>query len=265
VFHHVIIDEYQDTNAVQERLFFKLAEGSKNLCVVGDDDQSLYRFRGATVQNIVDFPARCKHNLKQHPTTIPLGINYRSRSQIVEFCADFITRCDWAKPGRRTGYYRVVKKNITAKSSDRGTSVIASKGGKPDAVCAEIAHLVRDLIKTGKVTDPNQIAFLIRTQGRISRSRLRNHKNHTLSSAFYNVLEKGVRICYRIRNRESYITVKLRAKKKRTLAEMRFLWSSRLAENFNGAERTCCPYLPVWSSCRTGEQQPNRGSRISWH
>ncbi|MFZ1829006.1 MAG: UvrD-helicase domain-containing protein [Candidatus Competibacteraceae bacterium] len=46
IFHHVIIDEYQDTNTIQERLFFALANGHHNLCVVGDDDQALYRFRG---------------------------------------------------------------------------------------------------------------------------------------------------------------------------------------------------------------------------
>jgi DNA helicase II / ATP-dependent DNA helicase PcrA len=104
VFQHIIIDEYQDTNAVQERLFFKLAEGRKNLCVVGDDDQSLYRFRGATVQNFVEFPARCRRNLRQSPVTIPLGTNYRSRRKIVEFNSDFIERFDWSKAGRGAGH-----------------------------------------------------------------------------------------------------------------------------------------------------------------
>ena len=71
-FRHVIIDEYQDTNTVQERLFFKLASGHKNLCVVGDDDQALYRFRGATVENFVDFPRRCQKYLKLSPKKIVL-------------------------------------------------------------------------------------------------------------------------------------------------------------------------------------------------
>jgi len=56
IFKHVFIDEYQDTNTIQERLFFKLAAGHRNICVVGDDDQALYRFRGATVENFVQFP-----------------------------------------------------------------------------------------------------------------------------------------------------------------------------------------------------------------
>ncbi len=54
-FEHIIIDEYQDTNANQEKIFFRLADGHKNICVVGDDDQALYRFRGATVENLSSF------------------------------------------------------------------------------------------------------------------------------------------------------------------------------------------------------------------
>jgi len=83
VFKHVIIDEYQDTNTIQEKIFFKLAEGSKNLCVVGDDDQALYRFRGATVENFVQFPDRCKQYLNLTPKTIVLSTNYRSRSKLL--------------------------------------------------------------------------------------------------------------------------------------------------------------------------------------
>jgi DNA helicase-2/ATP-dependent DNA helicase PcrA len=85
VFKHVIVDEYQDTNTVQERLFFRLASGHKNICVVGDDDQALYRFRGATVENFVGFPSRCQEHLGQSPHKIVLSSNYRSRRQIVIF------------------------------------------------------------------------------------------------------------------------------------------------------------------------------------
>ncbi|MBM4388697.1 MAG: UvrD-helicase domain-containing protein, partial [Deltaproteobacteria bacterium] len=90
VFKHVIIDEYQDTNTIQEKLIFKLSSGSKNLCVVGDDDQALYRFRGATVENLVEFPNRCRSYLGRAPREIALVTNYRSRKKIVDFYSDFI-------------------------------------------------------------------------------------------------------------------------------------------------------------------------------
>jgi len=77
IFKHIIIDEYQDTNPIQEQLFFELARGHKNICVVGDDDQGLYRFRGATVENFVQFPERCKKELGSSPHEICLTKNYR--------------------------------------------------------------------------------------------------------------------------------------------------------------------------------------------
>ena len=82
IFQHVIVDEYQDTNTIQERLYFALARESQNLCVVGDEDQALYRFRGATVENFVQFPVRCDAYFQREPTMIPLATNYRSRNSL---------------------------------------------------------------------------------------------------------------------------------------------------------------------------------------
>lgn len=160
VFKHVIIDEYQDTNTIQERLFFKLVSGHQNLCVVGDDDQALYRFRGATVENFVRFPERCQYYLQTEAQPIPLDINYRSRKQIVDFYTDFISRCNWYRNDSGSEQYRIVNKNIKPNSQDALPSVIANTAKKPDAACAEIAEFVKQLIDEQKVQDPNQIAFL---------------------------------------------------------------------------------------------------------
>ena len=160
IFKHVIIDEYQDTNTIQEHLFFRLAAGDRNICVVGDDDQALYRFRGATVENFVQFPERCQWYLGTEPRKIPLSTNYRSRADIVKFYTDFMKRCNWDRPGHASGSYRITGKHIYAYSTDHETAVVATTASAPEVACAEIAHLVRQLIDTGKVENANQIAFL---------------------------------------------------------------------------------------------------------
>lgn len=156
IFRHVIIDEYQDTNTVQERLFFALAAGHRNLCVVGDDDQALYRFRGATVENFVEFAARCQDHWRVQPTPIPLLTNYRSRQPIVEFYQRFIAQHDWRKPGQ--GFYRVPKP-IEPHRKDPTPAVVVSRGPR-EHVSEEVAQAVKALIERGAVQDPNQIAFL---------------------------------------------------------------------------------------------------------
>ena len=77
-FKYILIDEYQDTNKLQYMLASKLAEGWGNICVVGDDDQSIYKFRGADIRNILDFE-------KEFPDcmTIKLEENYRSTGNIL--------------------------------------------------------------------------------------------------------------------------------------------------------------------------------------
>ena len=78
-FHYVLVDEYQDTNHVQYLLTELLAGDRRNICVVGDDDQSIYRFRGATIENILSFE-------EQYPgaRVIRLEQNYRSTQSILD-------------------------------------------------------------------------------------------------------------------------------------------------------------------------------------
>ena len=158
VFEHVIVDEYQDTNTIQERIFFQLASGTANLCVVGDDDQALYRFRGATVENFVQFPQRCQTYLGVEPRQIALDINYRSGSDIVDFYGQFISQTNWSSPDGAKAYR--VDKSIRAHRSDAHPAVVATTPAHPDDACTEIANFVRRLLDEGKVENPNQIAFL---------------------------------------------------------------------------------------------------------
>jgi DNA helicase II / ATP-dependent DNA helicase PcrA len=160
VFSHVIIDEYQDTNAIQEKLFFRLAAGTGNICVVGDDDQALYRFRGATVENLVQFESRCESYLRKRPKRIDLSVNYRSRAKIVRFYTDFINRIDWEDESRPGLYHRIHDKEIQAHSTDDGPAVVISKKEKAEHVYREIAELIVNLKNAGTITDYNQAAIL---------------------------------------------------------------------------------------------------------
>ncbi|MCR5282699.1 MAG: UvrD-helicase domain-containing protein [Lachnospiraceae bacterium] len=78
-FHYVHVDEYQDTNTAQFKLVELLSGGRRNLCVVGDDDQSIYRFRGANIRNILDF-----ERVYPDATVIRLEQNYRSTQNILD-------------------------------------------------------------------------------------------------------------------------------------------------------------------------------------
>ena len=78
-FRYVLIDEYQDTNELQYRLSSLLAGGYENICVVGDDDQSIYKFRGATIENILSFEKQYRG-----AKVIRLEQNYRSTKSILD-------------------------------------------------------------------------------------------------------------------------------------------------------------------------------------
>ena len=93
-FRYVLIDEYQDTNHLQYLLSSILAGGSGNICVVGDDDQSIYKFRGATIENILSFESEYKNC-----RVIRLEQNYRSTGQILD-AANSVIRNNLGRKGK---------------------------------------------------------------------------------------------------------------------------------------------------------------------
>ncbi len=86
-FTHITVDEYQDINPIQERLIQLLAGKDGNLCIVGDDDQSIYQWRGSTVDNILTFTKRYKKVFTHHRP-----INFRSTDSIIDLSKDLIVK-----------------------------------------------------------------------------------------------------------------------------------------------------------------------------
>ena len=94
-FRYVLVDEYQDTNHMQYLLTSLLAGGRENICVVGDDDQSIYRFRGATIENILNFEKQYKGS-----RIIRLEQNYRSTQAILN-AANAVIAHNLGRKGKR--------------------------------------------------------------------------------------------------------------------------------------------------------------------
>jgi DNA helicase-2/ATP-dependent DNA helicase PcrA len=113
-FDHVLVDEYQDTNALQATILLGLRPDGQGLTVVGDDAQSIYSFRSATVRNILDFPA-----LFDPPAaTLKLEQNYRSTQPILAACNKVISRASEGYP-----------KTLYSKSVDGNKPVLAMVPG----------------------------------------------------------------------------------------------------------------------------------------
>lgn len=156
---HIMVDEYQDTNFIQEQLVFLLAGDRKNICVVGDDDQGLYRFRGATIRNILEFP---QHFPAGKCQIIPLVVNYRSNSDIVDFYNKWMTTTGGSSFKFSWGKYRYSKKIIPhQKSGLKSPAVIKLAGVQDiDEWHKKILAFIKKLKDSGKLADYNQIAFL---------------------------------------------------------------------------------------------------------
>ena len=156
---HIMVDEYQDTNYIQEQLIFLLAGERQNICVVGDDDQGLYRFRGATIRNILEFPQKFKDS---ECKIIPLVINYRSNSDIIHFYNKWMVTTDGAKFKFDWGKYRYNKQIEAYEQSSVKSPAVGKLAGidDEDEWHERILEFIQKLKTSGKLTNYNQLAFL---------------------------------------------------------------------------------------------------------
>jgi DNA helicase-2/ATP-dependent DNA helicase PcrA len=153
---YVLVDEYQDTNYVQEQLLLKVTEQTANLCVVGDEDQSLYRFRGATVRNILEFPSRFSGC-----PVVRLTTNYRSHRAIVERYDRWMASADWSNPlGVSFRFDKTIEADPNGGHPDY-PAVISIWGRDARDEAERFADLVAFMKRSAVIEDYSQVALLL--------------------------------------------------------------------------------------------------------
>jgi DNA helicase II / ATP-dependent DNA helicase PcrA len=155
-FAYVLVDEFQDTNHMQYRLVRQLAGQSRNLCVVGDDDQSIYRWRGADIRNIrgfrSDFPEADVVKLEQ---------NYRSTARIVRAALAIIKPCREREP----------KELWTANEEGAKVAVVATTDERGEAgfLVSRVQALVAESVSLGDIA----VFYRVHAQSRVLEEALR--------------------------------------------------------------------------------------------
>jgi len=142
-YQYIMVDEYQDTNELQFRLLKHLCSAHNNLCVVGDDDQSIYGWRGANINNILEFA-----NIFQDTKVIKLETNYRSTTPILE-AANSLIEHNTTRLGKKLESYR-----------GDGESIELLHSLDENMEASLIADKIKTLISKG--ANPQEIAVLYR-------------------------------------------------------------------------------------------------------
>ncbi len=144
IFHYILVDEYQDTNNVQYVMVNLLAKKLRNICCVGDDDQSIYSFRGANIRNILNFE-------RDYPEAkvIKLEQNYRSTKMILDAAHEVVKK----------NKQRTDKKLWTDK--DGGEKVVVYTASDEHDEANWLVGEINRLVSSG--VDPEEIAVLYRT------------------------------------------------------------------------------------------------------
>lgn len=150
LYKYIMVDEYQDTNKVQFRLISLLSEKYKNLCVVGDDDQSIYKFRGATIENILSF----EDTFSCDPGTdvIRLEQNYRSTQNILT-CANELIKNNRGRKG----------KNLWTDKGD-GERVVVYKSATEKSESAFISETILENVNSGRSFRDHAVLYRMNAQ-----------------------------------------------------------------------------------------------------
>ena len=156
----IMVDEYQDTNTIQELILLKLSNEQSNICVVGDDDQGLYRFRGATIRNILEFQNNFKKGICKK---IELVTNYRSHPGIIDFYNKWMEEIEWTEGKKLFRYPKVIAPPEGKEFPDSASVVKVSSDKSFEDFCKEVLKFIKTLEKDKVLKNRNQIAFLFRS------------------------------------------------------------------------------------------------------
>ncbi|MBT5338400.1 UvrD-helicase domain-containing protein [Candidatus Falkowbacteria bacterium] len=150
-FKHILVDEFQDTNFVQYELIKLLATPKNNITVVGDDDQSIYKFRGASISNIMQFK-------KDYPTAkeVVLIENYRSTQEILDLAYNFILQNNPYRLEEKLGIDKKLKSNV----SEKGEVVHYHLSSVEEEAKAVIQKIIK--LKQDQQAEWSDIAILVR-------------------------------------------------------------------------------------------------------
>jgi len=157
-FEFVMVDEYQDTNTIQELILRELTSENPNLCVVGDDDQGLYRFRGASIRNILEFRDQFSDGCKE----VTLSTNYRSHPDIIEKYDTWMGGHFWNHEERSFRLEKSIEARKDIEFPETAAAVRVS-GHTSEEWHQEVLTFINALKVKGSLTDLNQIAFLFRS------------------------------------------------------------------------------------------------------
>jgi DNA helicase-2/ATP-dependent DNA helicase PcrA len=156
---YIMVDEYQDTNTIQEKIILLLSNKNNNLCVVGDDDQGLYRFRGATIRNILEFAQNFPEGDCKQVTLIT---NYRSHPDIIDTYNNWMSELDWTKKGLKFRYDKIIEPRDEI-FIDNPSVIKVSNDSSLEDYYEEVYRFIIDLELKGVLKDRNQIAFLFKS------------------------------------------------------------------------------------------------------
>lgn len=181
-YRYITVDEYQDTNALQYKILKNLCCVHENICVVGDDDQSIYSWRGAKIENILNFQSEFS-NVK----LVKLEQNYRSVGMILKAANNLISH----------NKKRLGKTLLCTKDEGEDVQILSSDNEKIES--ALVAKKIKELLNTGVYTGEIAVLFRINALSRsIEEAFMKEKIPYKLLSGmrFYERLEIKDLICY---------------------------------------------------------------------